>query len=98
MRSSGWLERLALVGVSTGVSLLLAEAAVRVFGLGPEIHAVYRENYRLSADTKLGYELVPGSRDGAFRINSDGMRDRERTREKPPGAFLNACIGHSINY
>ena len=92
------LARLALACASTVVALGVGEVAVRVLGLGPEIHAVYRENYRLSADSKLGYELVPGSRDGAFRINSDGMRDRERTLEKPPGTFRIACIGDSITY
>jgi lysophospholipase L1-like esterase len=87
-----------LVCVSTAVALGVGEVAVRVFGLGPEIHAVYRENYRLSADAKLGYELVPGSPDRAFRINSDGMRDRERTLKKPPGTFRIACIGDSVTY
>jgi len=92
------LSRPALALVSVGVGLAAAEVTLRHFNLGPEISAVYRENYRLSADRVLRYELVPGSPDGAKRINADGMRDRNREVSKPPGVFRVACIGDSITY
>jgi lysophospholipase L1-like esterase len=80
------------------ISLLIAELTVRAFSLGPEFAAVYWENYRLSENPSLGYELVPGSKDGDLEINSDSMRDRERTPEKPPETIRIACIGDSICY
>ena len=88
----------ALTAVSVAAALLGAEAVVRIFDLGPEISPVFRENYRLSENTALRYELIPGSPDGENRINSDGMRDHEHPVAKPPGVFRIACLGDSITY
>jgi lysophospholipase L1-like esterase len=87
-----------VLGITLVISLLLCEVAVRVFDLGPEISVVYWENYRVSDNPKLGYELVPGSKDGTNLINRDGMRDRERAARKPPNTIRIACIGDSICY
>jgi hypothetical protein len=59
---------------------------------------VFRENYRLSDNPVLRYELVPGSPDGEDQINTDGMRDREHRVAKPSGVFRIACLGDSITY
>lgn len=88
----------ALAGISFAAALVGAEAAVRAFDLGPEVSPVFRENYRLSDNPALRYELVPGSPDGEDRINTDGMRDREHRVAKPSGVFRIACLGDSITY
>ena len=91
-------RKVTLFVVASGLSLLCAEIAVRVFGIGPEIAPVYASNYRLASNPVLRYELVPGSVDGSEAINSHGMRDREYARDKPPGTIRIACIGDSICY
>lgn len=91
-------SRPTLALASVALALAAAEGVVRVFEIGPEISAVYRENYRLSDDPVLRYELVPGSPDGETRINADGMRDRNRDVTKSAGAFRIACLGDSITY
>ncbi len=82
---------LAIVG-----ALAAGEAAVRVFDIGPDFHTISRWNYRFSENPVLRYELLPGSRIGGSRINSDGMRDRLYPRAKPDGVFRIACVGDSI--
>ena len=86
-------SRPALALASVMLALAAAEGVVRVFEIGPEISAVYRENYRLSDDPVLRYELVPGSPDGETRINADGMRDRDPDVTKAAGVFRIAVIG-----
>ncbi len=90
--TAGTLAVLLLVWV-TGL-----EVAIRIFGIGPEISSVWSGNYRLSADATLGYELVPGSADGAARINSHGMRDSEVELVKPEGTIRVAIVGDSIAF
>jgi lysophospholipase L1-like esterase len=91
-------SRPTLALASVAVALAAAEGTLRVFAIGPEINAVYRENYRLSDDPVLRYELVPESPDGETRINADGMRDRDREVTKAAGVFRIACLGDSITY
>jgi lysophospholipase L1-like esterase len=91
-------RKLVLALCATGIALLLAEVAIRIFDIGPEIVAVHSTNYQLSDNLVLRYELVPGSEDGTTRISSHGLRDREYTIRKPPGTFRIACIGDSICY
>ena len=93
-----WGPRLLLLGTSVVLSLAVAEAILRVFDLGPEISAVHRENFRLSDDPVLRYELVPGSADGPLALNADGMRDRDRVVPKPLDGFRIAAVGDSICY
>ena len=98
---SRWPRRAAhacLVAFGILAGLGLGEAAVRILGAAPGTNVVYRENYRLSRDPALQYELVPGSRDGTFRISSAGLRDREYSADKPPGVFRILLIGDSIGY
>lgn len=90
------LAGLVVFGVLAGLGL--GEIALRLLGAGPGPNVVYKENYRLSRDPTLQYELVPGSRDGAFRISSAGLRDREYPVDKPRGVFRILLIGDSISY
>jgi len=93
-----WLFRLASVVLAVGVALVCGEVAVRVFGIGPDLCAVSRWNYRFSANPVLGYELYPGSREPSGRINDDCMRDRSYPVTKPEGTVRIACVGDSICY
>ncbi len=83
-------------GVVAGVAL--AEIVVRVFDIGPDTNVDYRENYRLSENPILQYELVPGSRDGGATISAAGLRDRDYALAKPSGVFRILWIGDSIVY
>lgn len=89
---------IVLATVTTAISLGLAEAAVRIFNLGPQIAAINHGNFRLSDDPLLRYELAPGSTNGDSVINRDGLRDREFPLAKPPHTFRIACIGDSITF
>lgn len=89
---------LLLVGLSLLAGLAAAEILVRVLGVGPEFYVVYAENYRFSEDPALGYELVPGSRDGNNVISRDGWRDKDYPLAKPPGVFRILVIGDSVPF
>lgn len=91
-------KKLLLACISILLAFGAAELVVRIFNLGPEIAPVYWDNYRLSGNGRLEYELVPGSKDGDSVMNADGMRDNGRSIEKPAGTFRIACIGDSICY
>jgi lysophospholipase L1-like esterase len=88
------IGRLALLLVSVGLTLGLAEVALRIAGIS------YPNFYR--PDPDLGWALTPGAsgwwkKEGkAFvRINSDGERDVERPVAKPPGTLRIAVLGDS---
>jgi lysophospholipase L1-like esterase len=87
-----------LLIASIAVSLVLAEFIVRTTGIGPSIQVIFEENYQLSENPILEYELRPGSSYEGVTINSSGFRDREYTREKPPGVFRIAAIGDSVSF
>lgn len=85
----------ALVLGSLIVSLVLAEAVLRVVGFSAP--TFWRP------DDRLGFRLRPGA-EGLFqaegrahvRINSAGFRDKERTLEKPAGTYRIAVLGDSM--
>jgi hypothetical protein len=84
---------LVLLG-ALAVALLVAEVGLRVAGFE------YVNLYRPDAD--LGYSLRPGAEgwwraegEAYVRINSEGLRDREHTKEKPPGTLRVAVVGDS---
>lgn len=96
----GWSRRkrlvikLSLVVASLFVGLLIAEAALRVVGY------TYPSFY--APDYARGYALKPGMagwyrKEGQsyVRINSEGLRDREHARQKPPNTFRIALVGDS---
>jgi hypothetical protein len=89
------LQNLALVLVTLVVGIGLAELALRAMGVS------YAHFYR--PDAVLGQVLVPGAEgwdrtenDMFIRINSLGMRDRERDVAKPDGTFRIAVLGDSF--
>ena len=93
-RGAGRKAKLITVGASLVFALLIAEAALRAVGYS------YPVFYR--PDPELGYALKPGAEGwyrkegGAYvRVNSDGLRDRERERAKPPGVVRVAVLGDS---
>jgi hypothetical protein len=92
------MVKLALLGFGLVMSFGIGEAVVRIFRLGPNTNVVYRDNYRLSDNPRLQYELIPGSRDGQFKISAAGIRDKEYALPKPPGVFRILVIGDSIVY
>jgi hypothetical protein len=92
------MMKLALLGFGLVMSFGIAEGVVRVFRLGPDTNVVYRDNYRLSDNPRLQYELIPGSKDGRFKISTAGIRDKEYALPKPPGVFRILVIGDSIVY
>ena len=76
----------------------LGELVVRVLPLGKYRSAPFRQY-----DPEIGLSLIPnkhvihsrGCFQGEVSINRWGMRDRERSLEKPPGEFRIAMIGDS---
>ncbi|HPR69383.1 MAG TPA: SGNH/GDSL hydrolase family protein [Kiritimatiellia bacterium] len=89
---------LALFGLV--LALVLGEAAVRVFGLGPDIHGIRRGTIRLTPDPGLKYELLPSVQtpEGEVLINEYGMRNRPVALDKPAGVRRVACLGDSIAF
>jgi len=97
MANSKWRERrrrlgLMLFGLIFG--LVIAEVALRVIGYSyPEFYVT---------DSARGYALRPNAA-GWYRkenqvyvqINSDGLRDREHSKSKPPNTIRVAIVGDS---
>ena len=98
---SRWRRSVAkgsLVFFGLALGLVVAEGIARVAGIDPGIHVIYRENFRLSENPRLRYELQPLSKDGNARINSAGMRDHEHALAKPDAVYRIAIVGDSIAY
>src|ERR1700749_992120 len=86
--------KLAFVAASVVVSLLIFEVFLRATGF------TYPVFYQ--PDEVRGYSLRPGMEgwyrkegEAFIRINSDGLRDREHAKQKPPGVFRIAVVGDS---
>jgi lysophospholipase L1-like esterase len=99
------LKKFLLVLTSCLVSLLLAEAVVRLLGAAPEVGTLERGRYRLSPNPRIGYEPIPhyeyrgddlANFDFRGRSNSLGFRDREHPLAKPPGTLRLLVLGDSI--
>ena len=86
----------AMVVASIVVALLLAEGLLRAVGFGePQFYEPHRQ---------LGWMLRAGVEDwytgegrALVRINSAGMRDRERAVSKPAGVYRIAILGDSYS-
>src|SRR5437588_12888009 len=89
-----WRRRLLLVLFGVVFGLALVEIGLRLIGFS------YPEFY--GADARRGYSLRPNMEgwyrkegEAYVRINSDGLRDREHSKTKPPGVFRIAVVGDS---
>jgi hypothetical protein len=110
-RARSLLVRTAFaVLVTGGLVFLLLEASARVYlfgwsGLAPNrvnsVHGLHQTGFlRRSSEPRLGWELSPNI-DSFFKLvpfqtNSQGLRDREYTLEKPAGTFRVAVLGASF--
>jgi hypothetical protein len=86
--------KLAVVAASVVVALLIFEVFLRAVGF------TYPVFYQ--PDAARGYSLRPGMEgryrkegEAFVRINSDGLRDREHSKEKPAGTLRIAVVGDS---
>ncbi len=77
-------------------ALLVAEVALRIGG--------YSYPVFYTPDTVRGYALRPGvfgwyrkEGEAYVRINSDGLRDREHAKQKPPNTLRIALLGDSFS-
>src|ERR1051326_3381618 len=90
-----WRRRLLLVLSGIIFGLVLVEIGLRLIGFSyPEFYV---------SDAKRGYSLRPNMegwyrKEGKayVRINSDGLRDREHSKIKPPNTFRIAVLGDSF--
>lgn len=97
-----WPKKLVFGSISIVLALLfcfcLGELALRLLPLGKYRSAPFRQY-----DPEIGLSLIPnkhlihsrGCFQGEISINRWGMRDRDRTLEKPPGEFRIGIIGDS---
>jgi lysophospholipase L1-like esterase len=99
------LMRFFLVLIATVLTIACVEILVRVFWNklnGQTVIPLSLKTHRISANPLMGYELVPGSSayedDSWYRINQDGIRDRDYTPEKPSGTFRIAAVGDSVTF
>ena len=86
--------KIVLITTSVIFGLLVAEIALRVVGFSYPVFYV--------TDEARGYALRPGATgwyrkegESFVRINSDGLRDREHAKQKPPRTFRIAVVGDS---
>jgi lysophospholipase L1-like esterase len=89
----------------TLAALLVAEIAVRLSGLAPEVAFIEKGRFRLSPNPGIGYEPVPGLDysgeelsffDYRGRSNSLGYRDSDHPLRKSPGTYRIVVLGDSI--
>src|SRR5437588_12404320 len=89
-----WRRRLLLILFGVVFGLALVEIGLRLIGYSyPEFYV---------SDARRGYSLRPYMEgwyrkegEAYVRINSDGLRDREHSKIKPPGVFRIAVVGDS---
>jgi len=90
-----WVARLILLALSVGIAVIGLDVMVRLTGKDSPL--VWHP------DPVLGWWHIPESSthwtsegDGWVHINSLGIRDPERVRDKPAGAFRIAVFGDSM--
>lgn len=97
--------RFFLVFIATALTLVGVEVLVRIFWNklnGQTVIPLSLKTHRFSANLLMGYDLVPGSvafEDNVwYRINQDGIRDRDFSLVKPSGIFRIAAVGDSVTF
>ena len=96
--------RFALVAAGIALGLLSAEALVRLGSLAPEVAFIDEGRFRLSANPRIGYEMIPslvyvgggGRYDFRGPSNSMGFRDREHSVGAREGTYRILVLGDSI--
>jgi len=96
--------RIALVVAGTAAGFLAAELLLRLFSIAPQVGYVDEGRFRLSANPRIGYEMIPflvhdgggGRYDFHGPANSMGFRDREHRREARRGTYRVLVLGDSI--
>jgi len=90
-----WKLKLVSVLISLAIGIGLAEIGLRIVGFSSP-NFVMPDEYR-------GFSLRPNAEgwwrkegEAYIRINSDGLRDRERIKKKPPNTFRIAMLGDSM--
>lgn len=90
-----WKLRLVSLLFSLVAAILISEIGLRVAGISSP-NFIMPDQYR-------GFSLKPGAEgwwrkegEAFIRINSDGLRDHERTKEKPPNTIRIAVLGDSM--
>ena len=90
-----WRRKLLLILFGVVFGLALVEIGLRLLGFSyPEFYVT---------DARRGYSLRPNMEgwyrkegEAYVRINSDGLRDREHSKIKPPNTFRIAVLGDSF--
>ena len=95
-----WQKNLLLFAASLTLTMLAAEGALRLFWQPGGQQSVIR------ADALYGWSLRPGSAmhsvssdrglDYRIQVNALGLRDRERSRSKPPDRHRILFVGDSM--
>ena len=97
------LINLLLIVVSSLFALFVSEIALRLVGLGPLYVSPERDRF-WKYDSRLGWSHQPGQ-EGIFetqqfrvavRINEDGLRDRERSYQRPNDKKRILVLGDSF--
>jgi lysophospholipase L1-like esterase len=100
-----FFSRFFLALIATAVTIGSVEVLVRIFWnklSGPTVIPLTLKTHRVSTNPVMGYELVPGSisfEDNAwYRINKDGIRDRDYSQTKANGTYRIAAVGDSCTF
>ena len=103
----GWPAKVITALVSTLLTVLVCEVAVRMTGLAPAFKSIdvtgNETVYQRSSNPMLGFELKANYRDenadarqSYASTNAHGQRDVERDVEKPPGSTRVILLGDSV--
>lgn len=106
-KASSIRSKAALLFVSLLVAFLAGESILRLFHLAPELKVVEIANpdcaYQRSKNPLLGFELKSGYKNSSpdfiesyERTNAHGLRDAERSVEKPEGVRRLLLLGDSV--
>ncbi len=101
---TGLLPRATALTVGIALALIAGEAAVRALGVAPRVAWLAKDQFRLSANTRIGWEPIPdpaaiGAPAGTWlpsQRNSLGFRDVEHRPGRLPGTYRIVVIGDSI--
>lgn len=104
------LRKPLLLVLSLALALAAGELVVRVLGISPRVYRLWTDgeftSFQRSENPLLGYEYKPNFREDSLAaaqavatfasINSDGLRDVERSVQKPPGTRRIILLGDSV--